>query len=137
MKKKTLLISIIGIILIAGVGYLIKDTFRGHKSTDKKKPSVCIDATELVKEFTADEAMSFEKYAGKIVEVTGRIDEIENNEAGLKIFLRKEGDFEGVSCAMSEGYNEEDFKIGSAIKIRGECDGFILDVTMKRCVIVE
>ncbi len=138
MKSNKVIIIIVAIIVIAaGVLIALKYTFRGHKETEKKKADIEITATQLLSEFMENEPAANEKFGGKIVEVTGVVGEIEDDESGLKVYLRDEDAFEGVSCAMSEGIAAGDIKEGENIIIRGECDGMLLDVILKRCVIIK
>jgi len=120
-----------------GVGYYMWNKPR-PKVEDAK--GIEITATQLAKEYTADENTANTKYLSKdhdkAIEVSGTVSEMEKNQdGGFMVVLQTEDPMVGVQCAMRDK-NTPDLK-GKAVKIKGYCSGNgITGVSLTDCIIV-
>ena len=110
-----------------------------------KEPSIEITAKQLVKEYADNEVSADNKYKGKVLLVTGTIDDIGKDlvddiyvAMGESSFTGFEDGF-GVQCFFSDKHKKEvgNLKKGDSIKIKGKCDGVLGYVHLMGCQIVK
>ena len=95
--------------------------------------SISIDAHALAKEYNANEKAADAKYLNKVIEVSGTITEIDNNQdGGIMVILQTDDPAAGVQCAM----RDKGLKISKGhITIKGFCSGNgITGVSLTDCV---
>jgi uncharacterized protein (DUF1330 family) len=144
-KKYTLLTILV--VLTAGAGfYGYKEYTRTNKDMSTIKADVSINASDLIKEYEANESASNKKYLGKVLEVTGNVKNNEKNAAATYTIVL--GDTTGMSsvrCTMDSSHiaDAANLMSGSSVTLRGACTGFNKDemglgsdVILNRCVIV-
>jgi len=110
------------------------------KNYSKVKADHVMSAGELFKDFDGNEAQANKKYMDRVIEVTGNIAEIGEDQKGAKVItLKNKDDFSGVLCTLQEDESNKlaNYKISQPIKIRGVCTGMLMDVVLNKCVIVE
>jgi hypothetical protein len=142
MKKIYLIVlSVFVLVVLAGAGVYWYAFLRTHKSMLKIKPAYTLNSEQLLSEFTTDENAAFEKYAGKVIEVTGKIEDINRSEKQTAIIF--EDRFFGVSAYLDSSFLAKNRKIIDAlnhdqqITVRGQCDGMLSDVIISRAVIID
>jgi hypothetical protein len=146
--KKTVLFSILGILLIATViGYKMYN--KQHFSVESATPVAEITAAELHTAFSTDSTLSNTKFIGdevnqKVIQVTGEVSEIKKDQQGSTILLLKTatgGAF--INCTLEHA--PETIAIGKTITIKGMCTGYNYDaemdipgdVILTRCYIIK
>jgi hypothetical protein len=133
MKK----IGIIGVLLaILGTaigGYLYN---KPHSDMANAKAAYTTTATDLFAEFEADETTSNNKYLGKIIEVTGTVQEVKNENGKTSVTLEGGGMMFGILCQLDDFSQPKrtDFNTGETITLKGQCTGMLMDVVLVRCV---
>lgn len=135
MKFKLIII----ILLVLGTGaisYMIvfeKNEFDiTNKKTERK-----IEAIELFYKFENDENAANKLFLGKIIEITGIVSEIQNsqNNETLVIFKDDEEVF-GVACTFKNANSIKMLEVGNKITVKGICQGFLTDVVVNNCVLI-
>lgn len=109
-----------------------------HTDMSKAKPDFVITATVLQKEFEDNETTASIKYINKIIEVTGNIASIkpvENNYVNISLVTGS--DVSSVNCTFPAIADPSKFKPGDAIRLRGECSGFLMDVLLNNCAVIK
>jgi hypothetical protein len=109
-----------------------------HTDMAKAKPDFIITATLLQKEFEDDEAAASSKYINKILEVTGTIASIK--PAGkqiISISLNTASDLSSIICTFEAINDPSRLRNGDEITLRGECSGFLMDVLLNNCALIE
>lgn len=137
-SKKYIYFTILTVVIIAGA-YGYKEYNRKAADVYTAVPQETLQATEMLTAFTTNEAAATKKFAGKTVLVTGVVAEIINQQdTMINIFLGDETDINKVSCLMDIRKKEafKNIAVGKQISIKGICTGFLADVEMNRCVIV-
>ncbi len=141
MSKRTVLL--ISILIVLGIGGVV-----GYKMWNKpfkdplKGTAIKVTALQLFNDFSTNETYAQKKYvtekAGdKIVEITGKINEIGKNEDGGTFYtLQTSHEIFGVKCIMDKGEEIIYTKVGETITLRGFCDGYNMDVIVNRCKLV-
>ena len=104
----------------------------------KATPDFVVSASALQKEFDENEALATSKYVNKTIEVSGTISsvkEAENN--ALSISLATESDFSSVICTFPSVSDPSKYASGQKITLRGECSGFLMDVLLNNCAVID
>ncbi|NNE27522.1 MAG: hypothetical protein HKN09_11825 [Saprospiraceae bacterium] len=134
MKK--IIRFILGIVLLVLIAYLVVITLPKAK-IDNAEVDYVIGATELYEQYEADEQKANASYLGKIIEVQGKIQMIEEDQAGATvIILNCDDGFGGVMCTLAEGSKARLFEVNQDITIIGLCTGKLMDVVLNKCVVV-
>lgn len=136
MKKMIMLIGIVGLIggLIAYQMYT-----QPLKDMANMDAEVQMSARDLYAAYDADESAANEAYLGKIIEVTGVVQQIENGDSGAATLVLDTGAALGsVLCRMDQqkGDDLSHLQPGQQIQVRGECVGKLIDVEFTRCILI-
>lgn len=128
-------IAILGFVGLGTAVFLFNQKHEGLIDVDADH---VIDAVSLYMAFEEDEGNANKRYLGKIIEVEGKISSIERpSETSVNILMEaRENAFGGINCSFTEeNLNQiSSLRKGDKIKIRGECAGFLMDVSLVRCV---
>ena len=125
--KKLLWGLLILLLILAAVGFYMFNM--SGDSVAKKDADHSLTAAALYAEYAKNEKLSNTKYIGKTIELTGTISEISEDQQGATVLMFTEpGEFEGVMCTLDKDQNTSDLKIGTQVKIKGQCTGK-LDMT--------
>jgi hypothetical protein len=139
MKKSyKLALAVISVIAVAGVLFGLYKYNLKPKDLQKVKPDFVITASDLLKAFESDETAATAKFVNTVVEVSGTIQSVKPGENGaLTISLSTGNDISSVLCTL-QGYVEPaNLKTGEQITIRGNCSGFLMDVLLNNCSIIQ
>lgn len=136
---RNLIIAIVAVGLVSfGVG--IYFWTKPVASLEKSKADVSVTAVKLMSDFESNEETANELYLDKVVEVSGKVSEVKSSETGVTIMLESESMMGGVTCGFKEGavsLAELSGEVGSTIKVKGQCTGYLMDVILERCVLME
>ncbi|MDX1326596.1 MAG: hypothetical protein R3299_02750, partial [Arenibacter sp.] len=79
------------------------------------------------------------KYSDQLIMVKGPIDAISTLKGNKVLALKPAGSASSVICHMlpEEGEKVGHLKVGQTITIKGVCTGYLLDVIMVRCMLVQ
>ena len=108
-----------------------------HKNVSRSEPDYVLEAKALFLAFEFDEAAANAKYLDKVIEVSGAVREVTEDEAGrLSITLDTGNDFFGVVCELQADvpWTRADFRAGQPVVFKGLCTGIAMDVVLVRCV---
>lgn len=141
--KRIYKILIITIVLgtLAGGGAYWYTFMQLHKNMQKTSPDFKLTAKNIFTEFSDEETTANAKYLGKVVELTGKVAEVKNENNQFAIVL--EDKLFGVSTYLDSSYCAANPKVlqsiseGQTITIRGQCDGMLNDVVISRAVVIE
>jgi hypothetical protein len=135
--KKILGITAFAILLAAAYGFYLYQKPVGDLVD--VPADIHIAPSRLLADFTADEAASNARYLDRIVELTGTIDRLEKGRDALAVYLDADDPMGYVSCSMdarvlpaSHGLAE-----GKTVTLKGKCTGWLTDVVLTGCVLVE
>lgn len=131
-------IALFAVLLFAIVSILVALSmyFKKHKDLASTKPDFVITATALQKEFEDNEKTASEKYINKILEVTGSISSVSQaDSSNINISLKTGNDLSSVICTFA-ARDPSKFQTGGDVIIRGECSGFLMDVLLNNCALI-
>lgn len=125
------------IIAVSGILYALILYNKKHPDTSKVKPDFIITAIALQKEFEDGETAASAKYIKKILEVSGSVSSVAQADSNnVNISLKSGNDLSSVICTFAAA-DPSKVKTGDEITIRGECSGFLMDVLLNNCAIVQ
>ena len=130
MKRALFLIIIIVTLMGGGSAYyLFNKKVRG---LEKVKADYTITSTILYDAFETHEKEANTKYLNKILLVEGRIDKLEINKNYSSIILKADNALgSGINCSFN--HEIEGVSNGEMIKIKGRCQGYLMDVVLTNC----
>lgn len=137
MKKLVRVLMVI--VAITMIGYIV--VLKWPKANlNSKAVEVEVTAQQVYDDYTSNEKQAQTDYYGKVILVTGSIDEKYEDEDGAPIIILSgtSGDptavvtLEPNQASALEEYNE-----GDPIKIKAQCSGMLMEVTFNKGVIVK
>jgi uncharacterized protein (DUF1330 family) len=128
-------IKIITVIVVLAGGFIAYRMYnKAHVSIQGLAPDYEIKSTELVSEFTASEEAANEKYLGKILQVDGEIEEILGTDPTPTILVSG-NEMNHVQAVFAKNMTFQP-EVGKSILLKGRCSGYLMDVILIDCVIV-
>jgi hypothetical protein len=137
--KKILGIIIVSILIVLVI-FTYKEYHREHVDVAKVKADTTVTAIEMIRAFEEDEATANTLFLGKTVEVKGSVYKVNSQGDSLvNIYLDANSGTGKVSCLVDDAYIKQAREMvpGSIHTIRGVCTGYLMDVELNRCVVIE
>ena len=108
------------------------------RNLTEEKADLSISTAEIYRQFSENETQANQQYLDKVVQVRGVLQTINRAEGGLNLILDGGSEMGGVICEIPganvpEGLN---LQTGKELTIKGQCTGFLMDVVLVKCVIV-
>jgi regulatory protein YycI of two-component signal transduction system YycFG len=126
-------------VLLTGI-YFYTEFTRKPADLNKSDAVEFVKASDLSAFYINYEDSANKKYSGKVIEVSGSVIEVENQQDTLlSVFLGDTLQTARVSCLMDKNSISAAKKVvrGDLIKIKGICTGYLMDVELNRCVLVK
>ncbi len=143
--KKLLRIALI-LVVIGTVAAVVVWQFyvnKPHEDIENAKVDYSMTTAEIWKQYTADEKSAGLLYNDKVIELSGIVGRVVNNDTLVTVAFIMEADSmfgdRSISCEMLKKYNDEAKALtkGTTIKIKGYCAGYIGDIKFNKCSIVK
>ncbi len=136
MKKRNIKITgiVILLFLLLGTAIVYQMYNKPHRSIESET-ALIISAENLALSYSKNEASADKKYLDKPIQVTGLIADIANNQQNKQVVVLQGTDLSGVQCTLEQNNNA--LKKGANVIIKGFCTGYLTDVILDRCVVVE
>ncbi len=138
MNVRTLLLVGACIALVGGVFGYLKYNQRTPGASERGA-EVSVEAVAMFQAFTADEVAAGKLYNDKVVEVAGKVRDVDasaGSGAPYNVSLET-GDPLGAIVCEFEPASAPSWKIGDAVRVKGFCAGYNMDVLLQRCAAVE
>jgi hypothetical protein len=138
MQKKT--IFFVGIVLclivLAAWGYYWYQ--KPRTGVTGQKAAYQLTATQLYETYQQDEKKADSLYLGKVIEVSGAIDNLQKTDSTVNILLSAGQPTGGINCSLpaEEGSKTSALSKGATVRVKGRCVGFLMDVTLVDAVII-
>ena len=137
LKKRTILwVGILLLVIIVVAAYAWHLYQKPHESAAGEAAAVAINADTLYHQYQQDERAADQKYMGKVIEVSGKLSEVQHaGDAEIWILSTQPGGG-GINCQLFPGSVQADKepRVGDAVTINGRCTGVLMDVNMADCV---
>lgn len=136
-KLYKILVLVCLVIVIIIVIALIKYN-QPHKDVRRLNPEIEMTSEQLVREFQKDEGAATLVYSEKIIQVNGIISDIKLSNGNSIISIQNNTSEPSVICHMQLEENIKTLKLqeGQQVIIKGKCTGFLLDVILVQCVLI-
>jgi outer membrane usher protein FimD/PapC len=132
MKKKTVWIILLVIIVGAGIGIAVVWN-KPHRNA-ANEDAIPVTAVNLFKEYSSNETTANSKYLNKNLEVTGQVASLDTNQDGaVAVILQTDDIMSGIMCTMHD--KGVPVKTGETVTVKGFCSGFVSDVKLTDCVL--
>lgn len=135
-KRRTILWAGILLLLLIAAAWAYHRILRPHQSTAGETADYSISADSLYQQYRANEHSADQKYLNKVIEVTGRLAEIQHSGASEIWILSPQTGGGGINCQLFTGTKiDPEPKSGDAVTLKGRCTGFLMDVNLADCVL--
>ena len=124
------------LLVMAGWGYYLYQ--KPHQSAAGETANVSILADSLFVQYSTNEKSCDGKYLGKVLEVSGKLAEIQHSgQSEIWILATEAGNGGGINCQLFPGEKipEPRPKLGEKVTIKGRCSGFLMDVNLSDCIV--
>ncbi|HEV2355634.1 MAG TPA: hypothetical protein VGR89_15405 [Puia sp.] len=136
LKRRTILWLGLLLPVLAGAGWAYHLYVKPHQSVSGATTDFIISADSLYRQYQADERTANQKYLGKVIEVSGRLAEIEHSGASEIWILSPQAGGGGINCQLFGGTKvDPEPRSGDSITVKGRCTGFLMDVNLADCVL--
>jgi hypothetical protein len=135
MNKRTIFLVALVAIAAAGI-YGWSEYNREPAGTADASADVAITSDSLLLAFTTDENAANSRFNEKVVEVSGRVRAVAEEGGKMNVTLETSDALAGVVCEFATT-EAPALKAGDAARIKGICTGYLIDVVLVRCSIVE
>ncbi len=110
------------------------DTKPADRTTD-----FSVQAGSLYQAFSGNETASNEKYVGKVVEVVGTLKGFSVDAEETLTLALETNDIGAIHCNFpkKDAPAVTKMKAGETIKVKGICSGFLLDVMLDDCLLIQ
>jgi len=109
-----------------------------NKTVIKEREDQTITAKNLTANYEANEVQADENFKGKTFFVEGTVSDIKKDIMD-DIYVTLEGDemFRQVQCFFDDKNTASQLQKGMRVTFQGKCDGLMMNVLMKNCVLVD
>jgi hypothetical protein len=136
MNRKVILSVVFAVILIA-VLLGVRMYFKPHASVKNEEAAFRLSAAELIEAFTEDEMAANARYGGKILLVDGTLTDVSRNDNSVILHMGDSNLMAGISCYLRKDATEHaDLKTGSPVRVKGFCNGMLIDVVLDNCIVL-
>lgn len=123
-------------VILAAVGLMIYN--KPHRDVKTAPPAFTMTAAQLVDEFLQDEARANATYAGKVIQVNGKLKDIVRNDSTSILLLGDTSLFMSVSCYLQSDKRMEGDGLtrGEIVTVKGICNGMLMDVVLDKAILL-
>jgi hypothetical protein len=140
MKKKIIIgLFLAGIIAAVGVYYYAFILGSKHKDPLKSENKIAIKAKDLFALYVLNEDSANRLYLDSVISVSGKVEEVALTEGRYTVTFQSGDSTGAVICEMDKVENDKikSVKKDDEITIVGFCNGWLIDVQLDRCKLVE
>lgn len=136
-RSRIVSLSVVFVFVILGLGS--SDTEKSFESgVSSAQPDMEVKAAVLYNDYERNEVAGDEKYKGKILRVSGSVDDISKDITDTMYITLDAGQaFGSVQCFFADDHTEELSGIskGQYVTIQGRCDGKLGNIFLRGCSI--
>jgi hypothetical protein len=139
--KKTNYKHILSVLAVAGflfIAFGSNDDKETEAEIKNESPAVEISASQLYADYESNGVAADQKYKGKVLLVSGTVNNIDRDITD-NIYVTLKGDeyFGDIQCFFAEDHvnTASQLSKGQQITVKGKCDGKMMNVMLKGCVI--
>ncbi len=130
-----------GFLLLAALGLVASIYYynKPHVDVKESEAAYVLTAQNLINEYRENETDTDKKYSETVIQVKGKVFEISTLKGNSVITLKDEELESSIICHMLPEDNKRTLQIkkGDEINIKGISTGYLMDVIMVRCTLVD
>lgn len=131
-----------GVLILCLLGYIAFAYVKNmpQATVENKEVVAEINAAALNRAFTNNEKAAEKKYLGKAVVIKGIIGEKYEDETGAPVVIFNSKEEEPIALVTLEPDQKDKLKRyeeGKPIKIKAQCSGMLIEVTLNKGIIVQ
>jgi hypothetical protein len=132
--KKLLLVLLLIVAIGGAVGFYMFN--KKVPTLESAQADYSLTANDLFDAYDQDEAAAEQKYANKVIEVSGVVEAAKLNDSIPSLILAAENAMAGgVNCAFSESL--EGINPGDSVVVKGRCQGYLMSVILNNCTLIK
>lgn len=135
MPKKWIFLTGLLLCLVTAV-WLYRSYYKPRAGVQNVASVYELDAAKLYEDFVTNEAAANARYNGKVLAVTGKIADIQQEDSALLIVLEGTNGG-GVSCSFATPLPKKLPAIHTTSTIKGRCTGFLMDVNLVDAILID
>jgi hypothetical protein len=95
-----------------------------------------VTAVDLINAFTENEAQANEKYIGKTITVSGKVQSTRQEGDQVILSLQGTDEMSTVLCHLDPFHKHENlsWEPSTQVRLKGICSGYLSDVILERCI---
>ena len=107
-------------------------------NVQKSKADIEVLAQNILEDYRKDEVSANKKYVGNLIQIQGKVSKISVEDGNSVITLKDINEESSIMCHMSPEENLKALKLknGDQIVLKGICTGYLMDVIMVRCILI-
>lgn len=130
--RKTLIVLLLLIVAACTTFYFLYN--KPHRNPASEK-SISITSEDLFDQFSKDEIKANAQYLDKVLEVSGKVLEIDENQNKATVIILETNDpIFGIRCSMNSNLA---VKVGELVIVRGICTGYLSDVVLTNAFLIK
>lgn len=136
MIARHVLSALILTVLIALAGGSMKDDDKENEKVEKAEATASISAADLFAEYEANEVAADKKYKGKVLEISGVVDDIGKDFLDeMYVTLAAGKHFGHVRASFGEAHADRvaSLQKGQSLRLKCRCEGKMMSVMVKNC----
>ncbi|NAS29346.1 hypothetical protein GTQ40_00025 [Flavobacteriaceae bacterium R38] len=130
-------VALVFIIMLCS--YLYTNVYnKPHTDVNKATTTLSVSSKNLLANFNTNEVSANSTYVEKVIIVEGKIKKITYLNDRYTILLHGQNELSNIICDMSMSQFEDIKKLnpGQTVNIKGICKGYLMDVIMLNCILV-
>lgn len=131
-KRIILFVVIAACLVLAAWAYHLYRQPRA--GVEGQKAVATLSAADLYQAYAADEQKANSLYLGKIITVSGVVQEVQQPQAGQQVVLLQTGAPGAINCSMQTGASPK-IQPGMTLQVKGKCTGFLMDVNLVDAIV--
>ena len=138
MKTKHYVLAVVALLSMVAIGAFWQYN-KPSRNLTEEKADLSISTTNLYRQFSENETQANQQYLDKVIQVRGVLQTINRGQGGsLNLILDAGSEMGGVICEIPSANVPEGLNLqtGKEIVVKGQCTGFLMDVVLVKCVIV-
>ncbi len=135
MKYWKIIVLLLVILLAAISAYVWFFEWNKPQTNVAKAEGIKVEAAVLFNTYSTNEQAANKTYLEKVTEVTGEVMNVTKNAEGLTVVLLKTDDpMFGINCTIEQ--KDITVKEGDKVTLKGICTGYLTDVVLIRCYLI-
>lgn len=130
---------ILPLLIVGGIAAYVMSQPKPPLDIHSAPTELAVNATSLYADFESDETAANATYAGKVIEVSGLLSAVDqNDEGGYILNLTADSPLGQVTCnlAPKEKFSASATAINQLVTVKGVCTGYLFDVVLDNATII-